>query len=128
MYMFLSSCNDLPKTLTVCGEVYPIEYRDVHLDDEELLAKGAVIRNKETKEVMLGYFVEGKRNDTLFIKSEISISGDYVIRRDNYYFGISSSLDSTVATFKCTGKTLTLQSTKTYKNGIVIRTQTYDKE
>jgi hypothetical protein len=116
--------STLRDTLKVCGHEYPIEYSTQFVTDQDLDVQFASIRNRKTGEIMLGYAVEGRRHDSIFIKSKIRQEGNFVIRTEFRFFESAQESDSTVGIFECVGDSIKLRHSKRYKGGVVTYSQT----
>jgi hypothetical protein len=79
------------ETIKLCNREFLIETERQFYKDHKLWVTVAFVKSPKDKKKHFGYIVEGKRNDTVFMYSKISIVGDTVIRTNYNLYNISSS-------------------------------------
>ncbi len=111
-------------SIKLCNQDYKIEIEREFLKDDKLWAKVAYVTNSKDKKRHFGYIIEGKRNDTIFMYSNIFLAGDTVIRTNHYLHNISS-IDSMKTRWLCFNYGFKLISSTSYKSGKITREERF---
>ena len=100
-----------------CGREFIEKRVKVLLKDEWIEATMMQVIDKKTKKTAFGYFVSAMRNDTNFIYSKLSYSGDTIVSKTYRDYKITLRTDSTINKYICTKKGLIFYSHQRYWNG-----------
>lgn len=124
LLLLYAGCGN-SESIKICNRSYKLEYQKEYLKDEKLYVKAGYVKDPATNETQIGYFVEGKRNDTLFIYSKLSTSNDTLTRKNYHLFDITKRIDSTITKWKCLNGKLSMVSYIVYDDGKIIQSDKF---
>lgn len=121
------SFSPVNKTVVFCNRQYLQSAVKVYLKDEELEAKMMQLTDEKSRKFAFGYFISAVRNDTNFIYSKITQSGDTIFNKTYRSYKISPGEDSTISTYICKKKGMLFYSYQRYWNGQMIEHRYFNK-
>ncbi|NCI50212.1 hypothetical protein GWC95_09775 [Sediminibacterium roseum] len=124
---FLLSFSPGNKSVVFCKKEYLQSAVKVYLKDENLEATMMRVTDKKSRKTVFGYFVSAVRNDTNFIYSKITQSGDTIFNKTYRSYKISPGEDSTISTYICKKKGILFYSYQRYWNGQMIEHRYFNK-
>ena len=117
LFLFVQGSFLIEKELKVCGRVFNQKSASVFLKDEGIKTKMIQVTDKITGRPAFGYFISAVRNDTNFIYSQLSFSGDTIITKTYRNYKITNGIDSSINHFICRKKGLQFYRHQSFWNG-----------
>ncbi|NCI46362.1 hypothetical protein [Sediminibacterium soli] len=86
-----------------------------------------VLDSKNDK-VVFGYYLKAVRNDTNFIYSKLTQTGDTIYNRTYHRYKITNRTDSTVSRYICSPRGLVFYNHQRFWNGSLVSNELFNKK